>query len=122
MLTDNRHVIFGQTHQITLTSRISLGIIFDAFCTKEHKNNKKCTLSTFFSIQKPKGPKLTVPKNRSRSTQGHCLYNLFQGLTPKMLHAKFQSNRPSGCGEEDFLKIFKVFSTYEHGGHLGHVT
>ena len=36
-----------------------------------------------------------------------------------MLHAKFQNHRPSGSGEEDFLKVFAIYS---HGGHLGHVT
>ena len=32
-----------------------------------------------------------------------------------MLHAKFQNHRPSGSGEEDFLKVFAIYS---HGGHL----
>ena len=36
-----------------------------------------------------------------------------------MLHAKFRNHRPSGSGEEDFLKIFAIYS---HGGHLGQVT
>ena len=36
-----------------------------------------------------------------------------------MLHAKFQNHRPSGSEEEDFLKIFAIYS---HGSHLGHVT
>ena len=36
-----------------------------------------------------------------------------------MLHAKFQNHRPSGSGEEDFLKVFAIYS---HGGHLDHVT
>ena len=35
-----------------------------------------------------------------------------------MLHAKFQDHRPFGSGEE----VFKVFTIYGHGGHLGHVT
>ena len=35
------------------------------------------------------------------------------------LHAKLQNHRPSGSGEEDF---FKVFAIYSHCGHLGHVT
>ena len=39
----------------------------------------------------------------------HCL----------MLHAKFHNHRPSGSGEEDFLKVFAIYSP---GGHLGHVT
>ena len=36
-----------------------------------------------------------------------------------MLHAKFQDHRPSGSGEEDFLRFLTI---YGHGGHLGHVT
>ena len=36
-----------------------------------------------------------------------------------MLHVKFQNRRPSGSGEEDFLKFFAIYS---HGGHLGLVT
>ena len=31
----------------------------------------------------------------------------------------FQNHRPSGSGEEDFLKVFAIYS---HGGHPGHVT
>ena len=36
-----------------------------------------------------------------------------------MLHTKFRVNRPAGCAEEDFLRVFTM---YGHGGHLGHVT
>ena len=36
-----------------------------------------------------------------------------------MLHAKIQNDRPSGSVEEDFLKVFSIYS---HGGHLGHMT
>ena len=36
-----------------------------------------------------------------------------------MLHTNFRGNRPAGSGEEDFLRVFTI---YEHGGHLGHVT
>ena len=36
-----------------------------------------------------------------------------------MLHTKFRGNRPTGSGEEDFLKVFAIYS---HSGHLGHVT
>ena len=36
-----------------------------------------------------------------------------------MLHTKFCENRPTGSGEEDFLR---VFTTYGRGSHLGHVT
>ena len=33
-----------------------------------------------------------------------------------MLQTKFRGNRPAGSGKED------LFTIYEHGGHLGHVT
>ena len=36
-----------------------------------------------------------------------------------MLHTKFQGHGSIGSGEEDF---FKVFTIYEHGSHVGHVT
>ena len=36
-----------------------------------------------------------------------------------MLHTKSQGHRPSGSGEEDFKRVFTI---YERGGHLGHVT
>ena len=36
-----------------------------------------------------------------------------------MLHTKSQGYRPSGSGEEDFLRVFTI---YGRGGHLGHVT
>ena len=36
-----------------------------------------------------------------------------------MLHTKFRGNRLAGSGGEDFLVIFTI---YERGGHLGHVT
>ena len=35
-----------------------------------------------------------------------------------MLHTMFRGNRSTGSGEE----IFKVFTIYGRGGHLGHVT
>ena len=36
-----------------------------------------------------------------------------------MLHTKSQVHRPSGSGEEDFLRVFTI---YGRGGHLGLVT
>ena len=36
-----------------------------------------------------------------------------------MLHTKFRGNRPARSGEEDFLRVFTI---YELGGHLCHVT
>ena len=46
------------------------------------------------------------------------IYINFVELHCFMLHAKIQTHRPSGSGE-DFLKVFAIYS---HGGHLGHVT
>ena len=54
-----------------------------------------------------KGANLTLTLSRS------------VGPTPPMLHTKSQGHRPSGSGEEDFLRVFTI---YRHGGHLGHVT
>ena len=47
------------------------------------------------------------------------IYINFVELHCLMLRAKIQTHRPSGSGEEDFLKVFAIYS---HGGHLGHVT
>ena len=47
------------------------------------------------------------------------IYINFVELHCLMLHAKIQTHRPSGSGEEDFLKVFAIYS---HGGRLGHVT
>ena len=47
------------------------------------------------------------------------IYTNFVELYSQMLHTKFQNHRPSGYEEEDFLKVFAIYS---HGGHLGHVT
>ena len=43
----------------------------------------------------------------------------YEGLGSLMIHTKFRGNRPAGSGEEDFLVVFTI---YERGGHLGHVT
>ena len=53
--------------------------------------------------------------------QGHprvMVYTNFVELDCLMLHAKFQNHRPYGSCEEDFLKVFDIYS---QGGHLGHV-
>ena len=47
------------------------------------------------------------------------IYINFVKLHCLMLHAKFQNQRPSGSGEDLFLKVFVIYS---HGSHLGHVT
>ena len=47
------------------------------------------------------------------------IYINFVELLSLMLHAKIQNPRPSGSREEDFLKVFAIYS---HGGHLDHVT
>ena len=47
------------------------------------------------------------------------IYINFVDLHFLMFHAKFQIHRPPGSGEEDFLKVFAIYSP---GGHLGHVT
>ena len=54
---------------------------------------------TIFPIQMCGQPKLTLPSKKSKSSQGHDLYN-FVELHCLMLHAKFQNHRPSGSGED----------------------
>ena len=54
--------------------------------------------------------------------QGHprvIILSNYDGLKSPMLHIKFRGNRPTGSGEEDFLRVFTI---YGRGGHLGHVT
>ena len=46
------------------------------------------------------------------------IYINFVELLSLILHAKFQNHRPFGSGEDDFLKVFAIYS---HGGHLGHM-
>ena len=46
------------------------------------------------------------------------IYIYFVELESPFIHAKFQYQRISGSGKEDF----KVFTIYGHDGHLGHVT
>ena len=36
-----------------------------------------------------------------------------------MLHTTFRGNGHAGSSYEDFWRVFTI---YEHGGHLGHVT
>ena len=47
------------------------------------------------------------------------IHTNFVDLRSLMLHAKFQTHRPSGSEDEDFLKKIAIYS---HGGHLGHAT
>ena len=64
------------------------------------------TFSNFFPIQMHGQPKMTLPKKG----QGHprvMIYTNFVELhcLRLMLHDKFQNHRPSGSGEEDFLRF-----------------
>ena len=43
------------------------------------------------------------------------IYINYDGLASLMLHTKFRENQPTGSGEEDFLKVFAIYS---HGGHV----
>ena len=47
------------------------------------------------------------------------IYINYDEPASQMLHTKFRGNRPTGSGEEDFLKVFAIYS---NSGHLGHVT
>ena len=71
-----------------------------------------------FSIQKPKGPNLTLTKNKSRSTWGHHLNKL--GSTQSH-NAIYQVSRQSTQGFRR-RRIVKVFTIYGHCGHPGQET
>ena len=47
------------------------------------------------------------------------IYINYDGKESPILHTKFRENRPTGLREEDFLRVFNI---YTHGGHLGQVT
>ena len=57
-----------------------------------------------FPIQKRKGPILTLPLNRSRSTQGHHLNKLGSTGAPDATY-QLQGHCPFGSGEEDLLRF-----------------
>ena len=60
-----------------------------------------------FSIQKPKGPYLTL----SKIGQGHPRVTIRTNLvvlSHLMLHTKFQGIQPSGSREEDFLPYMGI--------------
>ena len=38
------------------------------------------------------------------------IYINYDGPASPMLHTKFRGNRPTGSGEEDFLKVFAFYS------------
>ena len=73
---------------------------------------------SLFPIEKPKLPNLTLPWNRSKSTQGHHLYKLWWAGVPE---AKYQVSWKSvhRFRRRRFLMVLSIF---EHGGYLGHVT
>ena len=63
----------------------------------------KNVLFPTFSNQKPKGPNLTVPLNKSRSTQGHHLYKFQRTISQA---ATYQVSRQSA--QWFWKKSFKV--------------
>ena len=106
------YTTLGQGQEMTLTfnthisSYIQLVSAPTNFQVTGCNNFLKNPLFSLFPLEKPKLPNLTLPLNRSRSTQGHHLYKNFVELESSMLHAKFQYHRTSGSGEEDFFKVF----------------
>ena len=60
---------------------------------------------------------LTLPENRSRSSQGHDLYKLCRAPVTDVSHQFSKS-----LAFWFWRRFLKVFSIYSHGGHLGHVT
>ena len=73
---------------------------------------------TVFPFQTHRQPNLTMPLNRSRSTQGNNLKKLCSAQVP-LLYAKFQDHRTLGLEKNNF----KGFGhNMDMGAILGHVT
>ena len=86
--------------------------------TKASKVFKKINFSEIFPfkcIRKQIWPWRKVGQGQPRI----IIWTNLVGSTTPMLHTKSQGHRPSGSGEEDFLRVFTI---YGRGGHLGHVT
>ena len=75
----------------------------------------KYPLFYLFFIQKHTGPNLTLPQNRSRSTQGHHLNKFGSTRAPD---AAYQVSRSSVFWFRT-RRFFKVFTIYGQGGQLG---
>ena len=82
----------------------------------------KCLSST----SKTRGPEGPVGSpdllNNVKIGQGQPRFTIFANLvgpTSPMLHTKYQGHWPFGSREED---IYRVYTLYGHGSHLGHVT
>ena len=61
---------------------------------------------------------LTLPYNRSRSSQGHDLYKLCRAPVTDASH-QVSKSLAFWFWRRKFLKVFSIYS---HGSHLGHVT
>ena len=108
----------GQGQEMTLTINTHIYSLIQL--VSAHKLQyflKKSTVFPFFLMEKPKLQDLTLPLNRSRSTQGHHLKN-YDKRESQMRHTKFRGNRSHGSGED----FGRVLITYGCGGHLGNVT
>ena len=80
----------------------------------DHKNSFHLPINCKFC------PTIDILTNR-KIGQGHprvMNYINFVELHSLMLHVMFQNHRVFGSEEEDFLKVYVIYS---HGGHLGHV-
>ena len=104
-------LIFIKLHVIIwLTASTNFDII-------DYNSFLKNPLFYLFPIRKHKGPNLTLPLNRSRSTQGHHLNKLG---SIRVLDAANQVSRSLTFWFQ--RRFFKGFAIYGHGDHFGHVT
>ena len=87
---------------MTLTYRFSLGLDFDALFIKEHNSNQKKLFQLFpFKYLKDQ----ILPHHLT------IIYIEFNGITPQMLHSKFQGNKLTGSGKEDFSSVLPHLGT-----------
>ena len=104
MLTDKSQVTFGQGHQMTLTSRISEGLNWNAFSYQRAQGQQKQSLFQLFPF-KSLWNQIRSCHKIGQGQPRVIIYINFIELTPQMPHTKFQGNRHSGFGEEDFVRF-----------------
>ena len=71
------------------------------FCFKEHNSNQKMNSFNFFPIKNLRD-QIRLWHKIGHEQPRVTIYINLKGLTPKVLHTKFQGNRHNCFGEEDF--------------------
>ena len=92
---------------MTLASRISKAL--NAFLHQRAQWQLNNTLFQLFHYQSLRD-KIWPCSKRGQGQLRVIIYIDFVELVPQMLHTKFQGNRPSGSGEEDFKDFYNIWA------------